>query len=69
MQNRNNAAEVLDDLARQAEVPIHVDLIGLERNLLARTPVTISRSVDLTEEFSSFCLSRCILITSFVMRF
>ena len=36
-------AEVLDDLAKQAKVPIHVDLIGLESESVGTdTPVTIS---------------------------
>ena len=36
-------AEVLDDLARQAEVPIYVDLVGLETEAVGTdTPVTIS---------------------------
>ncbi|MBT6460202.1 MAG: hypothetical protein HOK57_10390, partial [Planctomycetaceae bacterium] len=36
-------AEVLDDLAKQAKVPIHVDLIGLESESVGTdTPVTIA---------------------------
>ncbi|MBL6910301.1 MAG: hypothetical protein ISR34_07765, partial [Pirellulales bacterium] len=36
-------AEVLDDLARQADVPIHLDLVGLESESVGTdTPVTIS---------------------------
>ena len=36
-------SDVLDDLARQAEVPIHVDLVGLESESVGTdTPVTIS---------------------------